>query len=319
MTEQDFQLKEIFFDILNGYSESFLEKEIIYIKHFGLQDYTKVNSKQLYFYKLAIEKNLKSEEILESKIIKQNLWNKKSELAALRQQIDIIDQNLKKNIYRGQSVFLAEDELVRKKEELSKLMIERANFIGPNIESFVYKKVNEFYVLSSIYEDSSLITPKYKLEDLYNIDDDLLDKLILIYNKKVNNFDNYNLKVISLTPNFFNLFNLCDNNPFTFYGKCLVNLTFYQVELFSYGKYYKSMIENIKTQPPDDVRFDPDKLEEWYEMSVNAQKVMEQSNMGGKVNGGRAKPNNLGELAKAKGGNLSMNEVMKAYGVPGIK
>ena len=59
-----------------------------------------------------------------------------------------------------------------------------------------------------------------------------------------------------------------------FSEKPLFKLTFYQIELFGYGRYYKSMIENSDNKPPDEIAQNPEKMVEWFESSKSARKPL---------------------------------------------
>ena len=157
--------------------------------------------------------------------------------------------------------------------------------------------------------------------------------LVATYNKNTKKFGSSNLKKISLSGFFTNLFYLCENNAYTFFGKPLVELTFYQVELFGYGRYYKSLMENSEAQVPDDVKEDPEKLVEWFESTKNAREVLDKSKGSEKEGSatslvgatkqdlkrlGLDNPNetiNLAKKAAEKGGTLSMEDMMKIHGV----
>ena len=56
------------------------------------------------------------------------------------------------------------------------------------------------------------------------------------------------------------------------FGKPLVELTFYQVELFGYARYYKSLMESSESKVPDEVRQDPEKIVEWFEFHKKRQR-----------------------------------------------
>ena len=66
-----------------------------------------------------------------------------------------------------------------------------------------------------------------------------------------------------------NIFYLCDDNVFNFYGKPVITLTFYKIEIYSYGRYFKSLIQTSEDKIPDHIVEDPDKLIEWAQASKN--------------------------------------------------
>ena len=86
-----------------------------------------------------------------------------------------------------------------------------------------------------------------------------------------------NYKRIALSTFFLNYFYLCDDNPNIFYGRPVVKLSYNQVELFGYARHYKNALQEMKTNPPDELYDDPEKLEEWVSAGKNADKVMEKN------------------------------------------
>jgi hypothetical protein len=61
------------------------------------------------------------------------------------------------------------------------------------------------------------------------------------------------------------------------YGKPIVNLTYLQVELLNSCGYYKNIISNSE-YIPEEVRHDPEKIDDWYSASQNARTQMEARN-----------------------------------------
>lgn len=124
-----------------------------------------------------------------------------------------------------------------------------------------------------------------------------------------------------------NLFSLCDNNPFNFFGKYVKDLTILQVNLFSQARYFKSLIESqADSNPPPDVTHDPDKMVEWYECiesSGKSERVSGNSSGVGYVGASRkelekmvgGKAMTLNEIAAKKGGNLTKDDFIKMHGL----
>ena len=153
-----------------------------------------------------------------------------------------------------------------------------------------------------------------------------------LYNKSVEKFQSNHLKNISVSGFFTNIFYLCENNAHVFFGKPLVNLSFYQLELFGYGRYYKSMIENSEKKPPEHISEDPEKLVEWFESTKSAAETLDKSEAKAGEHGatslvgatkddlkrlGLDNPGETISLAKKaaeKGGRLTMDDMMKIHG-----
>ena len=104
-----------------------------------------------------------------------------------------------------------------------------------------------------------------------------------------------------------------------------------QGELFSYGKYFKHILSEMKNKPHPDVMDDPDKLIELYNVGQNADKIkqsMENADASTVVGAtsedlermGLKAPSDepqqgisLAEEAAKKGGKLSMEDLMNLH------
>ena len=68
----------------------------------------------------------------------------------------------------------------------------------------------------------------------------------------------------------------------TFFGKPVIGLTYYQVELFGYAKHFKHLMSELKSKPPEEYYDDPDKLIDFVEAGKNAEKMLEKSSKNAK-------------------------------------
>lgn len=317
-----FKLKEIFSDIMKGYSNILLDN-LIYIKHFNLYDAAEIDVYAEVFYQDALRKGLSKESDKLKLLIERGIWDKEKELTELKELIETMKQT-KENVKTWQKDKIQE-EIVKKQEEYNILNSEKINLLGKTAEDYANKKIDEYYILSSLYKDGFLKERLYSTEEFYEIDDEELVTIIKLYNKKILNFNAGNIKKISLLGNFTNLFHLCDNDAQKFFGKDVSHLTFYQAELFAYGRYFKSLMEGAGKPVPDDIKDDPEKIEEWFDMTRNAEKIINQAdsrNSDGVALFGQPKDLkkagvqgvNLNEAVKKHGGQMNMKDIMKMQG-----
>lgn len=322
MENNQFKLKEIFSDIMKGYSYILLDN-LIYIKHFNLYDAAEIDVYSHVFYQEALDRGLSKEEDRLKLLIEKNIWTKEKELIELKELIETMKQT-KENVKTWQKDKIQE-EIVKKQEEYNLLNFEKINLLGKTAEDYVNKKIDEYYILSSLYKDGQLKERLYSTREFYEIDDEELVNIIKLYNQKITNFNAQNIKKISLLNNFTNLFHLCDNDAQKFFGKDISHLTFYQAELFAYGRYFKNLMEGAGKPVPDDIKDDPEKIEEWFDMTKSAEKVMNQAdsrNSDGVALFGQPKDLkkagvqgvNINEMVKKNGGQMNMKEIMKMQG-----
>lgn len=278
------EIKNCFSDIILGYSISPEYSELfktgeIYIKHFNCLDISKINNQKEVFVLLAKKQNLPTNESQQQYLLKETLWSeeKDNEIKKIK---DFIDRLLltKKNLVRENEVKQINSQIKESQGKLDKLETEKQNLIGFTVEVFSSKKTNEFYVKNSLYTDPEFKHPFFTEESFEDVDDNLLSSIVKIYNEKMKIFHSKNLKKTALIDDFFKMFAICNDNPFYLYGKAIVNLTHYQIETFHFAKHYKNILSQSKVSPPMDVLEDPDKLDDWFNLNQNTEKILEKAN-----------------------------------------
>lgn len=314
------RLKLLYADILRGYSPAFLGNKLVYFKHTTHYESANQDIKYSFFLEKAIKDSLPTYEQRKNYLIEEKSWSKAGE-----DSISKLESNIK-NLQQSKSQkFLDKDrdELQKKidsdQRELNHLLFERESMIGFVAEKYASKRANEHYIFSVIYENVENKKRLYSAEEFDELNSQEIDNIVVLYNGVIEGFDPKNIKKISLFPPFFNLFSLCDNNIFNFYGKPMLELTFYQTEIFSSAKNFRTILSNSKTPPPPSVLEDPDKLIEWFETGQAAQKQMSKLQKDEEVIGGSslvgAKTSDYEKLGIANGENVvSLSEELKKHG-----
>tara|TARA_X000001382_G_scaffold53235_1_gene36292 strand:- start:146 stop:1141 length:996 start_codon:yes stop_codon:yes gene_type:complete len=326
-------LKVIFSEILRGYT--LVENKDfgkIKIKHFNNFDSAELDIKNRYFYEKARDQGLPTREQKIEYLLKEDIWDEKKNKEILNLKTMIAGlKNSKSKVFLQAHIDNINRQLEENQLKLAHLEIQKEELIGFCAENYAQRRINEHYMQKAILKDNGEFL--LSNEDFEDLQQDQLMGLISTYNKNTRKFESPNLKKISLSGFFTNLFYLCENNAYTFFGKPLVELTFYQVELFGYARYYKSLMESSESKVPDEVRQDPEKIVEWFESSKSAREVMDKSQTAGKEGSatslvgatkqdlkrlGLDNPNETISLAKKaaeKGGSLTMQDMMKIHGV----
>ncbi len=98
------------------------------------------------------------------------------------------------------------------------------------------------------------------------------DTILGTYIDIVQRFSLTNLRKIAVQPFFTNYYYLCGEDPTLFFGTPIVKMTIQQVNLLSYGHYFKSIFTNHNI--PATFAQDPDKVEEYVTRSSAAKKMM---------------------------------------------
>lgn len=325
-------LKGLYADIIKGYSRTFFRNQQVFVKHMTHLESAEIDIKYNLFLQKAISDKLPTYKEKESYLISEKAWS-----AERDREMSILDMGIK-NLKKSRSkLFLEKDrnklqeEIDNKTQQLNKIIAEKESLIGFVAERYANKKANEYYIFSTLYKDINSNELFYSEDEFNYLDTKDIDEIVNLYNLVIENFGFKNLKRIALFPPFFNLFLMANDDLYHFYGKALVDLTFYQVEIASHAKLYKKILNESKAKPPEGVLEDPDKLVDWFESSQAAEKQMssnDNATMGGtSLVGAKAsdyeklgievKQNtvNFAKEAAKKGGTLELKDILKLHGL----
>jgi len=206
---------------------------------------------------------------------------------------------------------------------------ERAALFSRTAESYAEERVNDFYILKCLYKDSTLKDLAYSEEEFDDIDSEDLFQIIKEYNKVYSNINDESIQFIVL-QDFYNLFMPFAEHAHEFYGKPVCDLSYNQLKLLIYSRYFKNIFSN-NDKMPDHIKKDPEKIIDYVNANENARKLVDKK--GEKENAAQTlvgateedmeyigfkakgeKTTSLAEEAKKKGGSLSMEDMMKLFG-----
>ena len=214
-------------------------------------------------------------------------------------------------------------------KRLNDLKNTRASFFQRTAESYAEERVNDYYILKCLYKDKKLSKEAFEEDEFDNIDSETLTCIIKQYSEVYRTINDNTIQHLIL-QDFFNLYMPFAEDPAEFFGKCVCELTYNQVKLLIYARFFKNVFQQ-NDKMPQDIKNDPDKIIDYVNANENAKKVMENKN--GKENqassivgatsedleyvGLKAKGQktlSLADEAKKKGGSLSMEDMMKIFG-----
>ena len=326
------ELKLVFSEIVEGYS---LTRSELFgdlkIKHINNYDSAKTDIKNNYYFEKAVSQGLPKREEKVEYLIKEKLWDpeKDKEADRLKEMLKGMNRTKSKLFLQAQIDAIKKD-IVDNEIKLSNILAEKESVIGFTAEEYANRRINEYYMhISILDEEGKQLFGENEFDEL---EQDQVNDIMQVYEKNNRKFKAEILKKISLADFFTNIFYLCEDNVFNFYGKPVIDLTFYQIEIYSYGRYFKSIIQNSEEKIPDHIVEDPDKLIEWAESSKNVKEVLEKtsgdaesgaSSIMGATKQDLAKAGidenqdviDLSQKAQEKGGRLTMEDMMKLHGV----
>jgi hypothetical protein len=329
------KLRLLFIDILKGYSLSYYKSNKLYFKHNTSFDSGEIDHLKQEFIEKAKRNGLPTEDQKEEYLISENIWSKESneKIKKLKSDISTLKQT-KSKLFKSDDINEFNKQIDEKKLELITLTVERKDLLGFTVEDYANKKINEYYMFNSLFKDKNLKDRYFSEQEFDELENKDISEILTIYNDINKNFIETNLKKISLSSYYLSLFNLCDENAYNLYGKPIIYLTFYQMEIFGYARYFKNALSEAKHKPANEYYEDPEKLIEWLESSKNVEEVLNKSeNNLSKTEGAiatsivGAKKEDLAKIGKdensvslhkeaqKKGGVLSMEDLMKMHGV----
>lgn len=270
-------LKSIFWEIIRGSSPlKGRNNQIFYIKHLGSKDAGILESQENYYYLKAKNQGIKTnkeklEELKEAKLYsdakEEHILRLKSSLSGFK--------STRRKVFLTKDLERLDKQIKNTEEEIIKAENEKVNLLGLTCESYANRRMNEFYIYYSVYEDEKCEKLAFELEKFEDLDQEELYELIEEYGNFSEKFSSHNLKRIAVNNFFLNYFYLCDDRANDFYGKSVVDLTFYQVELFGTAIYFKNLMSNSKHKHPEEYGDDVDKIIDWYVGGENLEKLTE--------------------------------------------
>jgi hypothetical protein len=329
-------LKSLYWEIIVGSSAFTLNGKTYYMKHLSPKDAGTIEIQENYYYNKAKSQGIPTNEEKIKELIKENIYSEKDDKKIENNKLTLANlTKTRRKLYLTRDLDSVDKQMKEISEEIRLLEHKKNELLENTCETYCSKRMNEFYVYYSVYSDDKCEKRAFTVEEFEDVDQNELFNLVAGYSKCAQKFNNHNIKRIGVSGFFLNYFYLADDNPYFFYGKPVTHLTFYQVELFGYARYFKDLMSKSSVKHPDEYNNDVDKIIDWYESSSNLEKLHEDKNAAsGKETAVQAvsvmgatkedlkklKQDNTGsisldEAAKKKGGSLSFEDLIKLHGV----
>jgi len=321
-------IKKIYRDILNGYTSFNFKNKKIYFKHLKEIDFGKCNEVYIEHFRKSEAQGLLSTKN-KLKILEENGdWSKSKDqkIEFLINEIDRLTQTKNKLIIKSQ-IQEFNQKINTLSEELKNLEAEKKNLLGLTAEGFAEKKSNEYILYLSLYLDEDLSKKVFQNEEEFEeTDANDLAGYFFIYRDLILELSEKNLRKIAASPFFLNYYFLCSSNPFFYYGKSIISLTRYQLDLFTLGKHYENVLTKTGKNPPEYIKT-LDELVDWYDTKNLGKITRQDKDQIGKTYIGASKEElkeltanskdevvDLVEEAKKFKKDLSFEEILKIHG-----
>ncbi len=259
----------IFSELICGYSPV-IHKDFgeLFVRHISHLESLKIEKQYLYALEEARKQDIPSYLDREKLILSDGLWTKKEEIS-IKDTKDFI-QTLKgslSNDYLFSRRNHLKKEISDAEQRLDTLLMKKDYLIGTTSEKYARQKSLYYQICNCFYRDDKL-SDKLIFND---IDESEYDELVNIFNKYCERINHNTIKYISLSSFFTNIFYMCGDNAYYFYGKPIVELTNHQTELFMYGRYFKNQMQQFGDRLPKNMT-EPDDMIEWFEINQNVEK-----------------------------------------------
>jgi hypothetical protein len=327
---QQNKYKKAFRDIKNGFSEIKVLENLFYLKHLSLEDQVDIDQIYDIYFDEAKNRGVPTNDETLKRLIEEKQWSTRQE-SLIKQEEDFIDNlnKQKKSLYLKSEIQRVNTDIESAQKRLYDIKNTKASFFSRTAESYAEERVNDFYILKCLYKDKKLSQQAFEEEQFDNIDSETLTCIIKQYSEVYKNINDNTIQYLVL-QDFFNLYMPFAENPTEFFGKSVCELTYNQVKLLIYSRFFKNVFQQ-NDKMPQDIKNDPDKIIDYVNANENAKKVIENKNnkenqassivgatsedleyVGLKAKG--QKTLSLADEAKKKGGSLSMEDMMKIFG-----
>jgi len=319
--------KKNFRDICQGYTLINCNLGKFYFKHINVSDQVLLDESKNEYIDEAKKRGIPTVEEALINLKEEGYWSDKDESAIKQEEVFLLKINeQKKNTYLKSQIDVLNKQISDSINKLNELKNKRSAYLGNTCENYAEQRVTEEFLKFTLFKDKELQILSFNDDEFDELSSDDLSTLISLYNKTLNEFADSRIQRLVL-EDFFSYYMPYCEDPIHFYGKPIINLTYNQLRLILYARYFKNIL-TTNDKIPEDYRKDPDKLIDYVNANEKAkEKMKDKDNQAQSIVGatkedykyinmdkGDRKGLSLAEEAKKKGGSLDMKDLMKLMG-----
>jgi len=321
--------KNIFKDICAGFSIINTPFGKAYVKHINFIEQSYIDENRKKHLEYAKTNGLPNVKEALANLEEENFWTKADESKIAQEELFIKKiQDQKKITYLKSQIDVFNNQIEEGFKKLNALKNTRNSYLGNTCENYADQKNTEDFLKFTLFKDVSLVERFFSDEEFDEIPVTELGDIISSYNKINNKFTDLNIQKTTL-QDFFSYYISYSEDPIHFFGLPVTKLTFNQLRLLIYARYFKNIFMQNDNMP-EDYKKDPEKIFDYVNANEKAKDVINKEKDGQatsivgatkedykylNIDKGTTKSLSLSEEAKKKGGSLDMNDLMKIMGV----
>ncbi len=256
-------LRRAFVDVCNRYSTATLNGSPIYIRHLSHREYLEYDNLSALFSAEAQAKGAPSHENRLAELISKGLWSndREQDIATRRETITRFEDG-KKQLPIPSMVKKQEEQIAQMRKDLDLILIEKGDKMGITAEVYAQQRLNDHYIVFNLFKDAALTQPLYDNAAFEDLSDTDVEIIMRVYKVAIDPCADASLKTLSVQDFFIGYYNLCADDLSSFFGIPIAQMTYYQVRLGNYARYFKSLAENTDlTKLTREQRADPAEIE----------------------------------------------------------
>lgn len=315
-------------EITQGFSSCCIKEEPCFIRHQSTSDLVDFDDTYDMYFDRARTKGLPIEEEIFADLEEEGIWTPKddTEIESQSFYLESLTKN-KRNIYLKSALTQVNKQIKEAEQKLAELSSKKMSLISNSCEMYASNRANDFYMVNSFFRNEELSEPLYSSEEYEYADGAEITTLIRTYNNFYSRFGEKNIQNLTL-QDFYKIYYAFSESANDFFGKPILSLTNFQLNLIIYTRIYKNIFEQYD-DIPERIQSDPSALLD-YANSSDAREEMKKKFDGDSaastIVGATAEDleelgiqkshgTSLSQAAKKKGGSLDMKDLMDLSGI----
>lgn len=259
-------LRRAFVDVKRGYSVALIEGQPVYVRHSGHVDHVDCDTLQEQFEAAAKAAGLPSEAQRLETLYAKGEWSPEKEAEIARQKDGLARMEDTRKTIAVPSVLRSHDETIaQERKKLLDMQVARAQALGLTVEVDASDRLEDHYLVCNLFSDKGLTCPWITAAEFDNLTDAQVQVIQAAYRAAIEPCSEANLRRLAVNDLFLSYYLLCADDLSAFWGRPVCDLTYFQVRLSNYARYYKSLTDNTDlSKLPPAKRADPDALEQAF-------------------------------------------------------